>query len=389
MENKEEMDYNIVIRGTIGSWWDCPSVDYVRYILNQNKNKEVHIGFSSYGGYVKDGLELNQLFKDHGNVHAHAFGMNASISTIAMLGCKTIDIVKGSFFLIHNTSTVIATYSQKNKDELDTYIKNLTKQKEDLATFDDVLAQMYADKTGKTKDECAAQMNKANWLTAQEAVDFGLVDEIREDDETEKATSKITDEYLNNYQNIKETGIPPLPQQQQQPSLSAIVDVKGNPTPGFLEKAFQGLKTLFGKTNAKVPEPSMSKPTLTALETLFGAGALNFDDKGQVVLTEDQAKTLNEKLAKPKDEKNDGEDAIKPAEPASPATEGAKDELAKAQDELQIAKDELAKAKNTIAEKEQQVKNLQGAPADETKENPANGGENFTAKDLYDCIKDI
>ena len=61
---------------------------------------------------------MNQLFKDHGKVHAHAFGMNASISTIAMLGCKTIDIVKGSFFLIHNTSMLILKYDQQNKEQL-------------------------------------------------------------------------------------------------------------------------------------------------------------------------------------------------------------------------------------------------------------------------------
>lgn len=186
------MEYQLVITGTIGSWWDSVSLDYVRYVLSQNKGKEVHVGFSSFGGYVNDGLEFNQAFKDHGNVHAHAFGMNASISTIAMLGCKTIDIVKGSFFLIHNTSTVIDTYSQKNKDELDAYIKKLTKQKEDLATFDDVLAQMYADKTGRSKEECAAQMKKGNWMSAQEAVDFGLVDSIREDKDSEAATVKVT-----------------------------------------------------------------------------------------------------------------------------------------------------------------------------------------------------
>ena len=79
--------------------WDCLSTGYLRYLLNLNRGKDVHVAFCSLGGYVKDGLEMNQLFKDHGKVHAHAFGMNASISTIAMLGCKTIDIVKGSFFL--------------------------------------------------------------------------------------------------------------------------------------------------------------------------------------------------------------------------------------------------------------------------------------------------
>ena len=70
------MEYNLVISGTIGSWWGSCSADYVRYVLNQNKGKEVHVGFCSLGGFVKDGLEINQAFKDHGNVHAHAFGMS-------------------------------------------------------------------------------------------------------------------------------------------------------------------------------------------------------------------------------------------------------------------------------------------------------------------------
>ena len=150
--------------------WDCLSTGYLRYLLNLNRGKDVHVAFCSLGGYVKDGLEMNQLFKDHGKVHAHAFGMNASISTIAMLGCKTIDIVKGSFFLIHNTSMLILKYDQQNKEQLDEYIKTVTKQRNDLNTFDDALAQMYADKSGKTKEECAEQAQKLDEALAETSV---------------------------------------------------------------------------------------------------------------------------------------------------------------------------------------------------------------------------
>lgn len=243
------MEYNLVISGTIGSWWGSCSADYVRYVLSQNKGKEVHVGFCSLGGFVKDGLEINQAFKDHGNVHAHAFGMNASISTIAMLGCKTIDIVKGSFFLIHNVSVLIDKYEQNNKEQIDSYIAKLKAQRESLKTFDDVLASMYADKTGKTIDECLAQMKKGNWLSAQQAKDFGLVDSIREDKETEKAAVEHTNQFVNSYSNIfKDAGIPPLPstlQEDATPSISSVVDGNGNPTASFLEKTCEQLKNLF------------------------------------------------------------------------------------------------------------------------------------------------
>lgn len=373
------MEYQITITGTIGSWWNSASFDYVQYVLAKNKGKEVHVGFSSYGGYVKDGLELYQAFKDHGNVHAHAFGMNASIATIAMLGCKTIDIVKGSFFLIHNTSTVIDTYSQKNKDELDAYIKKLTQQKDDLATFDDVLAQMYADKTGKTKEECAAQMNKGNWMSAQEAVDFGLVDTIREDDKDEKATVEVTDLFMNNYKNIKEVGIPPLPKPEDQPSIAAIVDSKGNPTPSFLQKTLQGVKNLFHITNVEDNKQQMSKPTeMAAILAALAVDSLPTDDKGQFVLTASQTEKLNELLGKPKDEH-------KEQAPAPQAhTEQPKDEVSELKAELQ-------KAKNDLAAKDEQILNLQKnpSPEDNTNDNPADGQAAFTALDLANSIKDL
>ncbi len=371
------MEYHIVITGTIGSWWASPSADYVRYVLQQNKGKEVHVGLSSYGGYVKDGLELNQAFKDHGNVHAHAFGMNASISTIAMLGCKTIDIVKGSFFLIHNTSTAIFEYDQKNKEELDKYIKEITKQRNDLATFDDVLAQMYADKTGKTKEECAAQMNKGSWMSAEEAVAFGLVDRLVDDEKSEKATVEVTDEFMNNYQNnYKETGIPPLPSQKGQSSLAAVVDKDGNPTPGFLQKALQGLKDLFHNNAGK--SETMSK-TKTALEKLLAVDSLPVDEKGQVVLTGEQVKIINDELShesEPEDCQPATDTAVKESEP-QPV------------DDVQEIKDQLDKARKDLAAKDEQIKNLQGSAGDDTHETPKDGEEAFNAKDLYNCVKNI
>lgn len=378
------MKYDIVISGTIGGW-DCLSTGYVRYLLNQKKDKDVHVAFCSLGGYVMDGLVLNQIFKDHGKVHAHAFGMNASISTIAMLGCATIDIVKSSLFLIHNCSTVIMKYDQQNKEQLDDYIKTLTQQRNDLNTFDDLLAQMYADKSGKTKEECAAQMKKGNWLTAQQAFDFGFVDSIRDDKEDEAKTDAYKAQFKNaftcNTNIYEEAGIPPLPQPQQ--PMASVADSDGNPTPSFLQKTLQGIKNLLHKTNVEDNNTEMSKPTLAlaGIQAALAVDSLPTDDKGQVVLTEDQAKKLNSLLAKPaEDNKNES-----PApQGASPATEQPKDEVSQ-------LRAELAQLKNEAAAKDEQIKNLQKnpSPEDNTNDNPADGQAAFTAFDLANSIKDL
>lgn len=374
------MQYDIVISGTIGGW-DSISAGYVRYLLNQRKGKEVHVAFCSLGGYVMEGLELNQAFRDHGDVHAHAFGMNASISTIAMLGCKTIDIVKGSFFLIHNCSTVIMKYDQQNKEQLDQYIKQLTEQRNDLSTFDDVLAQMYADKSGKTKEECALQMKKGNWLTAQQALDFGLVDSIREDEEDEKKTVDYKNLFVNAFKldnNIyKEAGIPPLPQST---APTAIVDSEGNPTPGFLQKTLQGIKSLLHHNNVEEQnKKDMSNLTMAALCAALAVDTLPTDDKGQVTLTADQVKKLNNLLLNA--ERHEPES--NPATPASVVGQPA--------DELSIVKAELAQAKKDLAARDEQIKNLQEnpAPKDNTNDNPADEHPQLTARVIADSIKNL
>lgn len=374
------MNYDIIITGTIGGW-DCLSTGYVRYLLDQKKNKDVHVAFCSLGGYVMDGLIMNQLFKDHGKVHAHAFGMNASISTIAMLGCATIDIVKDSFFLIHNTSTVIMKYSQTNKEQLDDYIKELTQQRNDLNTFDDVLAQMYADKSHKTKEECSKQMKKGNWLTAQEALDFGLVDSIREDKEDEMKAQAFTANFKNAFENnnnmYQEAGIPPLPQPQQQ--IDAVADDDGNPTPTFLQKTLQGIKNLLHKSNVEDNQQQMSKTKENvALLAALAVDSLPTDDKGQYILTAEQTEKLNEMLGKPKDEHKDD----------SPAPQAPKDQP---KDEASELKAELQKAKNDLAAKDEQIKNLQKnpSPEDKTNDNPADEHPQVTAFDIAESIKDI
>lgn len=374
------MEYNLVISGTIGSWWSSCSADYVRYVLNNNKGKEVHVGFCSLGGFVKDGLEINQAFRDHGNVHAHAFGMNASISTIAMLGCKSIDIVKGSFFLIHNVSTLIDKYEQSNKEQIDKYIRELQAQRDSLKNFDEVLASMYADKTGKTVDECLAQMKKGNWLTARQALDFGLVDAIRDDAAAEKAAKDFTGQFVNAYEftnHFKDDGIPPLPQPLASDDAAArvasVVDESGNPTQSFLQKTCEGLKNLFRNPHAiKHSNNKMIKIFACVMALLNASDGFQTNDEGNITLTQEQMKCIDDRL-KELEEKDKAN---------SKAVSDAGDALTK-------LKAQLAQAQKEAKEKDDQIKALQNTPGDNTNNNPASGDNAFTAQDVFNLIKDV
>ena len=373
------MEYNLVISGTIGSWWSGCSADYVRYVLNNNKGKEVHVGFCSLGGFVKDGLEINQAFRDHGNVHAHAFGMNASIATIAMLGCKTIDIVKGSFFLIHNVSVLIDKYEQSNKEQIDSYIAKLKAQRDSLKTFDDVLASMYADKTGKTLDQCLAQMKKGNWLTAQQALDFGLVDEIREDKAAEKAANEFTGQFTNSYEfstQFKDAGIPPLPQPLASDDVvykvASVVDGDGYPTQSFLQKTCEGLRNLFRNQHALQNSHKMIKIFASVMALLNVTDGVATNDEGNITLTQEQMKSIDDRLKALEEEKKTNAKAVSDAGEA-----------------LTKIKNQLAQAQKESKEKDEQIAALKGSAGDTTTGKPANSEPTFTAQDVFNLVKDV
>lgn len=367
------MEYDIVINGTIGGW-DCLSTGYVKYLLDQKKNKEVHVAFCSLGGYVKDGLVLNQLFKDHGNVHAHAFGMNASISTIAMLGCKSIDIVKGSFFLIHNTSTLVLKYDNQNKEQLDEFIKEMTQQRNNLSTFDDVLAQMYAERSGKTKEECVAQMKKGNWLSAEQALEFGLVDEIRKDENDDRVTNMYhaqLNAYKYDNQLLTDVGIPPLPKEMTE-------EGKGNPTQSFWQKTLQELKNLLLSNN--VDKQNMSELKTDAIEKALGVDSIEV--KNDVIsLTAEQAKLLNEKLS------NVQEEERKDEEKNEDSLESDKTSSEQVEDVMK----EIENLKKELKSKDEQIENLKKSAGtqDETEENPKNEAPALTASAIFNSVKNV
>lgn len=356
------MEYDFIISGNIGSW-DSLSPEYVRWILAKNKDKEVHVGFCSLGGYVKDGLELHHAFKQHGKVHAHAFGLNASMSTIAMLGCETIDIAKGSMLLIHNVSVIIDKWEQCNKEKLDAYIKELQAEKDNLNTFDDVLADMYSERNGKTREENLAQMKLEKWMTAEQAVEFGIVDNVTEDKEEERRTTAFKNLYSNSYPLTRESGIPPLPSAEVA-SEASIADGDGNPTEEILRKTWQGIRSLFSPKNQASDKPKMNKNYKNVLLAMGLQDGLPVDEQGNLVMTAEQAEKMDGYIASLRDK-----------------AENLNAEAEKRGKSL----DAITKEVNEL---KAQVEELKGAPGDKSDE-MRDDKPSFDLVDLYNSIKEV
>lgn len=177
-------DYHLHLRGTVGGWnFDR---EYTNYVLDRNKDKEVNVLICSLGGSADTGLAINSLFKIHSNVHVHFVGMNASAATIAAMGAKRITIDSGACFLVHKCLNAVCDWDWKNADQLEARIAELRKLKDDLNAIDSVVAGIYARRCKKTKDEMMALMKTGGWLTPQQALEWGFVDEITDYKEDEK-----------------------------------------------------------------------------------------------------------------------------------------------------------------------------------------------------------
>ena len=171
-----QTNYHLHLKGVVGGY-DFDS-SYVDFVLGKHKDKSVNVLIDSLGGSVSTALSIASAFANHGNVNVHFVGMNASATTIASLGAKQVTIDSSAMYLVHKCSAEFFKWDNLNADDLDQLIAQCKQMKNDLDKLDGNIASMYAGKCKKSKAELLDLMKVGGWLTAQEAKDWGFIDEI-------------------------------------------------------------------------------------------------------------------------------------------------------------------------------------------------------------------
>lgn len=274
-------NYNLHLKGYVGHW-DF-SADMVSYILDRNKDGKVCVLIDSLGGRVDAALSISSLFKAHGNVHCHYVGMNASAATIASMGAKHISIDSHALYLVHKCMCTVFEWDVMNADELAAHIEELQKMKKDNDTIDHVIAGLYAARCKKDRESLLALMKEGAWLTAQQALEWGFVDEITNDQED---TAPVMTDVVADF--MAKEGIP----------MPSNLEVKKG---SFLERLVQ-----FFSPNSKPatedapPEASVTNhqtmaKVFTKLAALLGCAVALADEK--ITLTEAQADSIENALA--------------------------------------------------------------------------------------------
>lgn len=237
------MTYHLRLKGFVGGW-DFDS-DYAQYILDKYPDTQVNVCIDSMGGRLNTALSISAAFKAHGNVHVHYVSMNASAATIASLGAKHVSIDRDGWYLVHKASFNVCEYADMNEDKISEFIKTLEEAKAQLAKYDLGIAKAYARRCKKDPKDLYALMEKETFLSAEEALEWGFVDEITDNPED---SQPILDEITLNYCRQNKIEIP-----QALMAFRKGSDTADPSDPGFIDRIVASVKSAFTpKTNDKM-----------------------------------------------------------------------------------------------------------------------------------------
>ena len=285
--------YHIKLKGYVGGWnFDA---NYVDYMLDKHKDEEVHVLINSLGGSVASAMSVSAAFARHGNVHVHYESMNASAATIASLGAKRVTIDRDAMYLVHKCSQVVFLWDQMNADQLQQLIEQCEKTKRDLDKIDLNVASGYARRCKKEKAELLDLMKEGGWLTAEEALAWGFVDEVTADPDDEKP--RMTED-VKNY--LAAEGIPmpnvPMEEDDERGLLSR------------LKEFLRGLYTTNEPTNQILS--TMKKKVFALLAAVLCIQTLECEEGGTCQLTDEQLGTLEDHIKTLTDQKKVAEDKV-------------------------------------------------------------------------------
>lgn len=177
MKAKEVMELRIDIKGCI-----VPSNDAVIYeyfgiehtcprqvvnLLNKSSGETIDVYINSGGGDVFAGSEIYSALRERAaNVKIHVVGLAASAASVIACAAHS-DISPTAMLMVHNVS------GGANGD-----YHVMEKHADVLKKANETIAAAYCEKCGISKAEALALMNSETWLTAEDAVKKGLIDEI-------------------------------------------------------------------------------------------------------------------------------------------------------------------------------------------------------------------
>ena len=130
------------------------------YLEAQDPDKDIQLYINSPGGSVTDGMAIYDTMQY----------VKCDVSTI----CIDMAASMGAFLLSSGAKIMIhqpSAGTQGKVTDMEIDVEHFLRIKKNLN-------EILANNTGKTAEEIKAASERDHWMTAQEALDFGLIDKI-------------------------------------------------------------------------------------------------------------------------------------------------------------------------------------------------------------------
>ena len=136
---------------------------------------EVLVRINSPGGSVWDGMAIYNAIRERKEpTNTIVDGLAASAASYIAVAGHKISIAENAFLMIHEPwSGVIGPASEMRKEA------------DLLDKVNEQIINMYVKKSGKAFDEIQAAMADETWLNGKDAVEWGLADEVTEEQPVE------------------------------------------------------------------------------------------------------------------------------------------------------------------------------------------------------------
>ena len=140
------------------------------FLEGQDPNKDISLYINSPGGSVSAGLAIYDTMQYiKCDVSTICMGMAASMGAFLLSSGA-----KGKRYVLPNAEVMIHQPlggARGQASEIEIAAKHILKTKERLN-------KILAENTGKPIDQIAKDTDRDNWLSAEEAVEYGLVDKV-------------------------------------------------------------------------------------------------------------------------------------------------------------------------------------------------------------------
>lgn len=188
---------DIFIYGEITKWaWEeygeVSSITFKNELDQLGEGIEtINLYINSPGGSVFETMAMIAMLERHpADVISYIDGVGASCASVLPMISKKVIMYANSLLMIHNAWT----YASGNAEQL-------RKAADDIERINQSMIQFYLKRAGDKLDADTLKklLDAETWLSAEEAMSYGLCDEVLE---TNNAAACIDEKWMKQYKNV-------------------------------------------------------------------------------------------------------------------------------------------------------------------------------------------